>query len=155
MDIGSITSLRTEVMVCDSGAICKWCDAFSLQENIEPKADITTVGILLFSYTNYGITAMKNRISQHFQHFGRLGFAKSDKVQHAISGSDAPLYRDRAIYMGDPDFTDVPVRMLIIKDYAAGLRASINPDKATPSDMLPGIQHECAGHRYHAFFDYR
>ncbi len=54
-------------------------------------------------------------------------------------------YRDRAIYMGDPDFTEVPVALLMSTDYAAGLRASINPDKATPSDMLPGISMSAQG----------
>ncbi len=47
-------------------------------------------------------------------------------------------YRDRAEYMGDPDFVRVPVQMLIHPMYAAGQRTSILPDKATPSDMLPG-----------------
>jgi gamma-glutamyltranspeptidase/glutathione hydrolase len=47
-------------------------------------------------------------------------------------------HRDRAQYLGDPAFTDVPVRLLTSPDYAAGLRASIRTDKATPSDLLPG-----------------
>jgi gamma-glutamyltranspeptidase/glutathione hydrolase len=47
-------------------------------------------------------------------------------------------HRDRAQYLGDPAFTDVPVRLLTSPDYAAGLRASIRLGKATPSDMLPG-----------------
>ena len=32
-------------------------------------------------------------------------------------------YRDRAIYLGDPDFADVPVDRLTSPEYAAGLRA--------------------------------
>ena len=47
-------------------------------------------------------------------------------------------FRDRTLYLGDPDSVRIPVRMLTSDDYAAGLRASILPDKATPSDMLPG-----------------
>ena len=47
-------------------------------------------------------------------------------------------YRDRAEYLGDPDFVQMPIAQLTSLDYAAGLRASIHPDKATPSDMLPG-----------------
>jgi gamma-glutamyltranspeptidase/glutathione hydrolase len=47
-------------------------------------------------------------------------------------------YRDRAEYLGDPDFVKMPIAMLLSPDYAAGLRASIHPDKATPSDMLAG-----------------
>ena len=49
-------------------------------------------------------------------------------------------YRDRTFYLGDPDFVDVPVRTLTSADYAAGQRSTINPRKATPSDMLSGEQ---------------
>ena len=47
-------------------------------------------------------------------------------------------FRDRALYLGDPDFYHVPQDMLTDSNYAAGLRAGIMFDKATPSDMLPG-----------------
>ncbi|WP_045767649.1 gamma-glutamyltransferase [Xanthomonas albilineans] len=47
-------------------------------------------------------------------------------------------YRDRTFFLGDPDFTVVPQRILLSKDYAVGLRSTINPDKATPSDLLSG-----------------
>ena len=45
-------------------------------------------------------------------------------------------YRDRAVYLGDPDFVEIPVEMLTSQYYADGLRASIRPDRATPSSML-------------------
>lgn len=48
-------------------------------------------------------------------------------------------YRDRAIHLGDPDFVEVPVALLIDPAYAAGLRAGIHPRKAMPSGLLPGI----------------
>lgn len=48
-------------------------------------------------------------------------------------------YRDRAIYLGDPDFVDVPVELLTHPAYAAGLRAGISQEKATPSALLPGV----------------
>ncbi|MFC4819182.1 gamma-glutamyltransferase [Dokdonella ginsengisoli] len=47
-------------------------------------------------------------------------------------------YRDRAEYLGDPDFVQMPIAQLTSPDYAAGLRASIHPQKATPSDLLAG-----------------
>ncbi|MFC4728137.1 gamma-glutamyltransferase [Coralloluteibacterium thermophilus] len=49
-------------------------------------------------------------------------------------------YRDRALYLGDPDFVQVPVAMLLDRNYAAGLRAGINLERATPSELLPGIE---------------
>jgi gamma-glutamyltranspeptidase/glutathione hydrolase len=47
-------------------------------------------------------------------------------------------FRDRTFYLGDPDFVRIPVRTLMDPDYAAGLRATIHPDKATPSELLSG-----------------
>ena len=47
-------------------------------------------------------------------------------------------YRDRTFYLGDPDFVKIPVGTLMDPAYAAGLRATIHPGKATPSDLLSG-----------------
>lgn len=57
---------------------------------------------------------------------------------HLITEAMRRAYRDRTIYLGDPDFVKVPVARLASADYAAGLRASIHPDKATPSASLSG-----------------
>lgn len=57
---------------------------------------------------------------------------------HLIVESMRRAYRDRAIYLGDPDFAEIPIEMLTSQHYADGLRASIRPDRATPSSMLPG-----------------
>ncbi|KAF3982047.1 MAG: gamma-glutamyltransferase [Methylococcales symbiont of Hymedesmia sp. n. MRB-2018] len=56
--------------------------------------------------------------------------------KHIISEALRRAYHDRALYLGDNDFVKVPVKQLLNKDYAAGLRASIRMDKATPSDYL-------------------
>jgi gamma-glutamyltranspeptidase/glutathione hydrolase len=45
-------------------------------------------------------------------------------------------YRDRTFFLGDPDFVRIPVKTLTDPDYAAGLRSTIHPDKATPSALL-------------------
>jgi len=58
---------------------------------------------------------------------------------HLIVEAMRRAYRDRTIYLGDPDFVRVPMRRLMSPDYAAGLRATIHPDKATPSALLPGV----------------
>jgi gamma-glutamyltranspeptidase/glutathione hydrolase len=44
-------------------------------------------------------------------------------------------YRDRAEYLGDPDFVPVPLQLLSL-GYASRLRASIRLDRATPSRNL-------------------
>ena len=57
---------------------------------------------------------------------------------HILVEAMRRAYRDRTIYLGDPDFVKVPLARLMSPEYAAGLRATIHPDKATPSELLPG-----------------
>ena len=45
-------------------------------------------------------------------------------------------YRDRAEYLGDADFVDVPVKQLLSPVYAKKLREDIDIEKATPSSSL-------------------
>ncbi|MBA2491060.1 MAG: gamma-glutamyltransferase [Gammaproteobacteria bacterium] len=58
---------------------------------------------------------------------------------HLIAEAMRRAYRDRAEYLGDPDFVEMPLRMLMSPMYAAGLRASIRLDRAMPSELLPGV----------------
>lgn len=58
--------------------------------------------------------------------------------KHLIVEAMRRAYHDRALYMGDSDFVDMPVKRLLNDDYAAGLRSSLRADKALPSDMLSG-----------------
>jgi gamma-glutamyltranspeptidase/glutathione hydrolase len=55
---------------------------------------------------------------------------------HLIIEAMRRAYRDRALYMGDPDFVTVPVAMLTGAAHAAALRRSIQLDRATPSAAL-------------------
>jgi len=59
--------------------------------------------------------------------------------KHYLIEAMRRAYRDRAIYLGDPDFTDMPLAMLTSPDYMAGQRVSVRSDRATPSDALAGI----------------
>jgi gamma-glutamyltranspeptidase / glutathione hydrolase len=47
-------------------------------------------------------------------------------------------YADRAAFLGDPDFTRIPVAALLDRDYLARRGATIDPDRATPSRELTG-----------------
>jgi gamma-glutamyltranspeptidase/glutathione hydrolase len=60
--------------------------------------------------------------------------------KHLVVEAMQRAYRDRAVYLGDPDFVTMPIPQLTSQDYAAGQRSSIRPDKAMPSDFLPGIE---------------
>lgn len=57
---------------------------------------------------------------------------------HLVVESMRRAFRDRTFHLGDPDFVRIPQRTLLSRDYAAGLRATINPARATPSDLLSG-----------------
>ena len=65
--------------------------------------------------------------------------------KHLIIEAMRRAYRDRAEYLGDPDFVNVPIEQLISPFYGAGLRASIRLDRATPSNSLPGSVDELEG----------
>ncbi len=62
---------------------------------------------------------------------------------HAMIEAERRAYADRATYLGDPDFHDVPVAMLINPDYAAERFADFDPERATPStEVKAGTWHE-------------
>jgi gamma-glutamyltranspeptidase/glutathione hydrolase len=56
--------------------------------------------------------------------------------RHLLIEAMRHAYRDRAEYLGDPDFVNIPAQQLLSADYAAGQRTSIRLDHATPSDAL-------------------
>jgi gamma-glutamyltranspeptidase/glutathione hydrolase len=56
---------------------------------------------------------------------------------HLVVESMRRMHRDRAIYLGDPDFVKIPAAMLTDKHYAEGQRTSLRIDRATPSEVLP------------------
>jgi gamma-glutamyltranspeptidase / glutathione hydrolase len=59
--------------------------------------------------------------------------------RHVVIEAMRRGYRDRADYLGDPDFVDIPVSRLISKSYAAELANNLSLEKATPSTSLPAI----------------
>jgi gamma-glutamyltranspeptidase/glutathione hydrolase len=52
---------------------------------------------------------------------------------HLIVEAMRRAYRDRATYLGDPDFVEIPLEKLTHPWYAAGLARDIRFDRATPS----------------------
>jgi len=78
-----------------------------------------------------------------------LGIIEGIKYEDAGSGSASAIhyvteamrraYADRNEYVGDPAFVKVPIAGLLDPAYHARLRATIDPEKATPSSMVkPG-----------------
>jgi len=65
----------------------------------------------------------------------KLG-ADSPATLHLMIEAMKRAYADRAAYMGDPDQVTMPLERLMSKSYAASLRATIDPDRATPSQNI-------------------
>ncbi len=63
----------------------------------------------------------------------------SAKTIHDMAEAEKLAYADRAQYLGDPAFVNVPVKGLTSKAYAEHLRAGILPGRARPSsEIAPG-----------------
>src|SRR5450432_2147086 len=68
-----------------------------------------------------------------------MGFRAAQSVHYQIEAM-RHAYMDRNSYLGDPDFIKNPLDRLLSKDYAAQIRAVIDPNKAAVSrDIKPGI----------------
>jgi gamma-glutamyltranspeptidase/glutathione hydrolase len=70
---------------------------------------------------------------------GGYDLAKVDAAHrlHLVVEAMRLAYRDRAEYLGDPDYVAMPIARLTSAAYAAKLRTFIRPDRATPSASLP------------------
>jgi len=55
---------------------------------------------------------------------------------HLVVEAMRRAYRDRAIYMGDPAFTQVPIQKLLAADYAKAKFSDFNPERASLSSDL-------------------
>ena len=64
------------------------------------------------------------------------GGPQAAKTKHLEIEAMRRAYLDRARYLGDPDFVQMPLAKLMSKEYAKTLVASINPDKASSSAEL-------------------
>ncbi|MCA9792398.1 MAG: gamma-glutamyltransferase [Candidatus Eremiobacteraeota bacterium] len=72
------------------------------------------------------------------EHFTVEGYAGAAEL-HLLAEAMRSAYADRSRWLGDPDFTKVPVDWLTSKAYAAKLRAAIPDDRARKSsEVRPG-----------------
>jgi len=68
-----------------------------------------------------------------------LGFRSAQAVQYQIEAM-RHAFVDRNNYLGDPDFVDNPLALLLDKDYAAQIRTVIASDQAGDSENIgPGV----------------
>jgi gamma-glutamyltranspeptidase/glutathione hydrolase len=75
----------------------------------------------------------------------KMGHNSSEAI-HIITEAERRAFADRAKYLGDMDFTSVPVKELISKEYAKKLSLSIENNKASSSDDINnGIKYPFEG----------
>ncbi|MGR8950755.1 MAG: gamma-glutamyltransferase [Gammaproteobacteria bacterium] len=65
--------------------------------------------------------------------------------RHVVIEAMRRGYRDRAEYLGDPDFVDIPIAKLTSKAYSQQLAKTLSLEQATPSDTLPTIGADSEG----------
>ncbi|RKZ71821.1 MAG: gamma-glutamyltransferase [Gammaproteobacteria bacterium] len=68
-----------------------------------------------------------------------LSNADDIERKHLVIEAMRRAYRDRAAYLGDPDFTEISQQRLLDKDYLDGLAVTIDLNQATPSSVLGDI----------------
>ncbi len=59
--------------------------------------------------------------------------------KHLMAEAMRRTYRDRAEYLGDTDFVNVPVDRLVSIQHANAVASDISPDQATPSEQLKAV----------------
>ena len=75
--------------------------------------------------------------------FAKAGAGSATAV-HYMAEAMRRYFADRAENLGDPDFFNVPLTDLLGRAHIAKLRASIDPERATPSSALRAVK--LAGH---------
>jgi len=88
-----------------------------------PSSGGTTIATILNIVSNYDYKSMPR-----------------DTYTHLLIEAMRRAYKDRSEYLGDPDFVNVPVEMLVSKNHAFNHSATIDLDKATPSMKNSEIQ---------------
>ncbi|MBJ2345789.1 MULTISPECIES: gamma-glutamyltransferase [Pseudomonas] len=83
-----------------------------------------------------------------------LGFHSAQGMHYQIEAM-RHAYVDRNSYLGDPDFVQNPIDHLLDKNYAAKLRAAIEPQKAGDSKQIkPGVApHEGSNTTHYSIVD--
>jgi gamma-glutamyltranspeptidase/glutathione hydrolase len=67
--------------------------------------------------------------------YDRLGNDNTRRL-HLMIEAMKLAYADRALFLGDPAMVEAPLDRLLSKDYAARLRAGIDPERARPASAI-------------------
>jgi len=72
------------------------------------------------------------------EHFDMQYMNRAARAHHVIEALRR-AYRDRSVFLGDPDFVKIPLDRLLDQDYLDALALTVEPDRATPSDELGDV----------------
>ena len=65
----------------------------------------------------------------------------SARYVHLVAEIEKRVFADRAEYLGDPDYTDVPLDKLLSDDYLRRRASEVDPDKVSAvTDVRPGLE---------------
>jgi len=127
---GDIAAAIAEA-VQDRGGILTAADLASYEARVREPIRGTYRGFDVLSFpppSSGGIALVEILNVLEGYDLGPLGAGSSASL-HLVAEAMKLAFADRAAYLGDSDFVDVPVAGLVAKDYAAGLRARINPPR--------------------------
>ena len=80
---------------------------------------------------------IKDYLDHHFQGVGH----NSPQYIHLVAEIEKRVFADRAEYLGDPDYVDVPIAELLDQDYIASRAAQIDPQSiSTVNGVPPGLE---------------
>jgi gamma-glutamyltranspeptidase/glutathione hydrolase len=82
-----------------------------------------------------GITMLESLNILEGYELGKSGNRSADSIHLSVEAYRRAFY-DRAEFLGDPDFSQIPVAQLIDKKYAAAWRETLDPLRATDSKEL-------------------
>ncbi|MDJ0939931.1 MAG: gamma-glutamyltransferase [Woeseiaceae bacterium] len=79
---------------------------------------------------------IKDLLAAEFEGLGH----NTPQYIHLIAEIQKRVFADRAEYLGDPDFVDVPMEQLLSAEYLVERAAEVDPVRITPvEDVLPGL----------------
>jgi len=76
---------------------------------------------------------MRDHAEELFQHLEH----NSAQYIHLLAEIEKRVYADRAEYLGDPDFVDVPMDELLNQQYLTARAAELNPTAISPASKVP------------------
>jgi len=82
-----------------------------------------------------GIALMQLLKGSEAYDFKKMGHNTISSV-HVMAELERRVYADRATYLGDPDFTDIPTMMLLDPAYIKRRNSTISMNHATPSEQI-------------------